>query len=103
MSTRGLGVSSIVDSRAADHASLPELSLLLAQLGVVLASCWIAGRIVGALGQPRVVGEMLAGILLGPSVLGAIAPAVSVAMFPAASLGFLSALAQIGLVLFMFL
>ncbi len=79
---------------AGDHVSLPVLSLLLAQLGVVLAACWIVGRIVRAFGQPRVVGEMLAGILLGQSVLGAVAPAVDGALFPAASLGYLSALAQ---------
>ncbi len=86
-----------------DHIMLPDLSLLLAQLAAVLAACWIVGRIVRAFGQPRVVGEMLAGILLGQSVLGAVAPAVDRALFPPESLGHLSALAQVGLVLFMFL
>ena len=82
---------------------LPTLSLLLAQLGVILLACRIAGAAVRRLGQPAVVGEMAAGILLGPSLLGRMAPEWSAALFPAASLGFLSALAQVGLVLFMFL
>jgi Kef-type K+ transport system membrane component KefB len=107
MRTRQAGIGAIVDASArapaAGHAVLPVLSLLLAQLGAVLAACWIVGRIVRAFGQPRVVGEMLAGILLGPSVLGALAPGLDGALFPPESLGYLSALAQVGLVLFMFL
>ncbi len=51
----------------------------------------------------EVIGEMVAGILLGPSLLGWAAPALSAAIFPAASLGYLNALSQIGLILFMFL
>lgn len=46
---------------------------------------------------------MVAGILLGPSLLGWVAPSLSMAIFPAASLGYLNALSQIGLILFMFL
>jgi K+:H+ antiporter len=53
--------------------------------------------------QPRVVGEMTAGLLLGPSLLGLVAPQVSASLFPAASLAHLNSLSQIGLVLFMFL
>jgi Kef-type K+ transport system membrane component KefB len=53
--------------------------------------------------QPQVVGEMVAGILLGPSLLGWVAPQLSSALFPASSLGYLGALSQVGLVLFMFL
>jgi Kef-type K+ transport system membrane component KefB len=53
--------------------------------------------------QPQVVGEMVAGILLGPSLLGWAAPEVPSFLFPAPSLGYLNALSQIGLVFFMFL
>ena len=53
--------------------------------------------------QPGVVGEMAAGLLLGPSLLGRIAPAAMNALFPANGLGPLYALSQVGLVLFMFL
>jgi Kef-type K+ transport system membrane component KefB len=53
--------------------------------------------------QPQVIGEMVAGILLGPSLLGWAAPWISKVVFPPASLGYLNALSQIGLVFFMFL
>ncbi|MPZ78871.1 MAG: sodium:proton exchanger [Actinophytocola sp.] len=53
-------------------------------------------------GQPRLVGEMAAGIVLGPSVLGAVAPSLQVAIFTPQALGFMDAIAQLGVVLFMF-
>lgn len=82
---------------------MPDVLLLLAQIAGILVVARLVGRIIGLLGQPQVVGEMLAGILLGPSLLGWVAPDVWLALFPPASLGFLSALSQIGLVFFMFL
>lgn len=83
-------------------AAALDVPLLLLQVAVVLAAARLAGRAARHLGQPQVVGEMLAGILLGPSVLGALAPAAAASLFPPASLGFLNALSQLGLVLFMF-
>ena len=80
-----------------------NVPLLLVQVIVVLVAARVVGIIVRRLGQPQVVGEMLAGIALGPSVLGAYAPSVSNALFPASSLGLLNALSQIGLLVFMFL
>ena len=53
--------------------------------------------------QPQVVGEMIAGIMLGPSLLGWVAPGIFAALFPSSSLDFTNALSQVGLVLFMFL
>jgi Kef-type K+ transport system membrane component KefB len=100
---RGAGTAAIGESGSPAHASLPELPLLLAQIGAVLAACWGVGRVVHVLGQPRVVGQMLAGLLLGPSILGAALPGVNRALFQPESLGYLSALAQVGLVMFMFL
>jgi len=82
---------------------MPDLFKLVLQIAVILAVCRIVGSIFRKLGQPRVVGEMFAGILLGPSLLGWMAPGVSAYLFPAASLGFLNALSQIGVVVFMFL
>jgi Kef-type K+ transport system membrane component KefB len=82
---------------------MPDLFKLVLQIAVILAVCRAVGSIFRKLGQPRVVGEMFAGILLGPSLLGWMAPGVSAYLFPSASLGFLNALSQIGVVVFMFL
>ncbi|MFZ1006700.1 MAG: cation:proton antiporter [Candidatus Sulfotelmatobacter sp.] len=80
-----------------------DLFKLILQISVILATCRIVGSIFRSIGQPRVVGEMFAGILLGPSLLGWLAPGVSAYLFPPMSLGFLNALSQIGVVVFMFL
>jgi Kef-type K+ transport system membrane component KefB len=80
-----------------------DLFKLVLQIAVILAVCRLVGSVFRKIGQPRVVGEMFAGILLGPSLLGWIAPGVSTYLFPASSLGFLNALSQIGIVVFMFL
>lgn len=77
--------------------------LLLIQLAIVIAAARAAGRVFRRFGQPQVVGEMVAGLVLGPSVFGAFAPALQQALFPPESLHFLTALSQVGLVLFMFL
>jgi len=82
---------------------LPNLVLLLAQIVVVLLAARLVGRLMRRLGQPQVVGEMVAGILLGPSLFGALAPGAWATLFPPASLGFLNTLSQLGLILFMFL
>lgn len=87
---------------AASGASL-DLALLAIQIVAIVGVARLTGSAVRWLGQPRVVGEMLAGLLLGPSVLGQLAPSLSAALFPPGSLGFLNALAQVGLLFFMFL
>jgi Kef-type K+ transport system membrane component KefB len=75
--------------------------LLLMQLAVVLAAARACGLLLRALGQPMVVGEMAAGIVLGPIVFGALAPQLHAQLFPKASLPALSALSTLGVVLFM--
>jgi Kef-type K+ transport system membrane component KefB len=82
---------------------VPNLFILVLQLAVVLSVCRLVGEAFRRLHQPRVVGEMFAGIMLGPSVLGWLAPSISTYLFPVGSLGFLNALAQVGIVVFMFL
>jgi Kef-type K+ transport system membrane component KefB len=82
---------------------MPNLYTLVLQITVILAVCRLVGSIFRKFHQPRVVGEMFAGILLGPSLLGWIAPQFSAYLFPSSSLGFLNALSQIGVVIFMFL
>jgi Kef-type K+ transport system membrane component KefB len=79
------------------------MSLLLIQITVVLATSLICGRIARRLGQARVIGEIFGGILLGPSVLGRIAPGLSGKIFPGGSLGALDVLSTVGLILFLFL
>jgi Kef-type K+ transport system membrane component KefB len=82
------------------HHPLP---LLLAQIMVIILAAKFFGWICIKIGQPTVVGEMIAGIVLGPSLLGMYFPEISSALFPAQSLGNLQFLSQIGLILFMFI
>lgn len=81
---------------------MPELKTLLLELVVICAVARALGWIFEKLGQPRVVGEILAGILLGPSLLGWLAPSTFSALFPPSGLEPLYFLSQIGLLLFMF-
>jgi Kef-type K+ transport system membrane component KefB len=79
------------------------MSLLLLQMTIVLATSLLCGRIARKLGQSRVIGEIVGGILLGPSVLGRISPGLSGQIFPASSLGSLDVLSTVGLILFLFM
>lgn len=76
---------------------------LLLQLLVILVTARACGWLLRHIGQPGVVGEMAAGILLGPIVMGAWFPELHGALFPQASLPALSSLATLGVVLFMFI
>jgi len=78
------------------------LSLLFMQLLIIIAASQLLGRAFNYIGQPSVIGEMAAGIVLGPSVLGLLAPSVLSFVFPTDSLQVLKLLSQIGVCLFMF-
>ena len=82
---------------------MPSFKLLILQIGTILIVARLVGWLFGKFHQPRVVGEMVAGILLGPSLLGWLAPEISATLFPAQSLGHLNSLSQVGLLIFMFL
>jgi Kef-type K+ transport system membrane component KefB len=78
------------------------LAILLLQIVVIVVVAKIFGWLCKKIGQPSVVGEMIAGILLGPSLFGLYFPEASASLFPSDSLRNLQILSQIGLVLFMF-
>lgn len=82
---------------------LGTIGTLLLQIIVVLVTSRLLGLVMRRLGQPLVMAEVLAGIILGPSLFGWLAPDTMATIFPAASLGPLGLLSQVGLVLFMFL
>lgn len=79
------------------------LAILLAQIVTIILAARIFGWICKKIGQPSVIGEIIAGIVLGPSLIGMYFPGFSAALFPPQSLGNLNFLSQIGLILFMFI
>jgi len=79
------------------------LSILLLQIAVILGVSRALGVCFEKIHQPQVVGEMIAGVALGPSLLGMLAPGVFNAIFPSSTLDYVNALSQVGLVVFMFL
>lgn len=80
-----------------------DLSVLFfLQVAAVLVVCRVVSAIATRLGQPPVVGEMIAGVLLGPSLFGLFWPEQQQALFPIASKPILFSEAQIGLSLYMF-
>jgi Kef-type K+ transport system membrane component KefB len=83
-------------------AAQVNIRVLLA-LAVVIAASRFVGWAISKIGQPRVHGEILAGILLGPSLLGVLWPRALGYLFPTEVISALRVLAQVGLVVFMFL
>ncbi|MBP6759085.1 MAG: cation:proton antiporter, partial [Flavobacterium sp.] len=78
------------------------LAILLAQIITIIIVARFFGWVFRKIGQPSVIGEIIAGIVLGPSLLGLYFPEFSLTLFPVDSLGNLQFLSQIGLILFMF-
>ncbi|MEQ1934368.1 MAG: cation:proton antiporter [Fimbriimonadaceae bacterium] len=78
------------------------LGQTLMQVLVIVVAALGAGALFTRLGQPAVIGEMAVGLAFGPSVLGSLLPGVSEFLFPAQSLGSLSILSQVGILLFLF-
>ena len=79
------------------------LALFFLQVLVIVTCSRIVGLLAQKLGQPFVMGEILSGILLGPSLLGMLLPDVSAFLFPVKSLQPLQLLSQLGLIFFMFI
>jgi Kef-type K+ transport system membrane component KefB len=78
------------------------LGHLFLQIAVILITCKVCSLVMRRVGQPSTIGEMIAGVLLGPSLLGALAPEISAWIFPPATKPVMNELAQIGLTLYMF-
>ncbi|MBK7307902.1 MAG: cation:proton antiporter [Chitinophagaceae bacterium] len=85
------------------HDLTEPLAVLLLQIIVIIASARLFGFLFKKIGQPAVIGEIVAGIILGPSIVGAYFPELTHFLFPSASLSTLSFISQIGLILFMFI
>jgi len=79
------------------------LLVLLLQIGLIMALSRIMGWLCSRLRQPQVMGEMIAGIMLGPSLFGLLAPRLWSAVFPEASINILNILSQVGVIFFLFL
>jgi Kef-type K+ transport system membrane component KefB len=79
------------------------VTLLLIQMTAVLLVALFCGWVARKLGQARVIGEIIGGILIGPSVFGRIAPHTAGALFPPSSLESFEIISTMGLVLFLFL
>jgi Kef-type K+ transport system membrane component KefB len=84
------------------HNITHPVAILLLQIVTIIFTARTFGFLFNKIGQPTVIGEILAGIFLGPSFLGTWFPEYSAFLFPTASLGNLQLLSQIGLILFMF-
>jgi Kef-type K+ transport system membrane component KefB len=83
-------------------ADRSPVSVLLLQIIVIIVAARLFGAIFRRLGQPPVMGEMVAGIALGPSVLGLVLPQATAFLFPPNSMTTLAVFSQVGVVLFMF-
>ncbi len=110
LSTPVLSENSIVNRQIPESATNPfqlniseSLPRLLLQIIVIIASTQLLGSAFRKIGQPPVIGETVAGILLGPSLFGLLFPSAFHFVFPIESLANLRFLSQIGLILFMFI
>jgi len=79
------------------------LAILILQITIILILSRLFGYLSKKIKQPSVIGEIVAGIVLGPSILGALSPQLFAFIFPVNSIEILHALSQVGLILFMFI
>lgn len=86
---------------AAQATATTATTHFLASLAAVIGLAFVAGRLARKLGQPVVIGEIVAGILLGPTVFGSWLPHSSSWLFPTTSMTMLRGLSELGLILFM--
>lgn len=90
-------------STSTHTAVTPPTYLMLLAIGLIVVAAHLLAALAEKLRQPRVIGELAAGLVLGPSVLGAVAPALVHRLWTPDLVSFLATLAQLGIVFFMFL
>jgi Kef-type K+ transport system membrane component KefB len=95
---RGDAVASV--SRA---ARLDTMLHVLLALVVIIVTARLIGAVFRRIHQPPVIGEVVGGILLGPSLLGMVSPSAYAALLPAQTAPFLAVIAQLGVILYMFI
>lgn len=96
--------NSLQDIKSTLHHNVTHpLAILLLQIITIIATSRIFGFLFKKIGQPTVIGEIIAGIFLGPSFIGLFFPEFSAFLFPKTSLPNLQFMSQIGLILFMFI
>jgi Kef-type K+ transport system membrane component KefB len=84
-------------------ARLDTMLHVLLALVVIIVTARVIGAVFRRIHQPPVIGEVIGGILLGPSLLGMVAPSAYVALLPAQAAPFLGVIAQLGVILYMFI
>jgi Kef-type K+ transport system membrane component KefB len=99
----GAGQTHPASAANAAASSAGPYPRLLITLPVILAACYLAGAVSRWLRQPAVIGEIIAGVLLGPSLLGLGWPAAFHWLFPRDVVSTINVLAQIGLIFFMYM
>ena len=90
-------------SEAAGRSINSTLFQALLALGVIIGTARVMGWLFGLIGQPSVIGELVGGIMLGPSLLGEIAPVLHEQLLPAGVTSFLGVYSQLGVILYLFL
>jgi Kef-type K+ transport system membrane component KefB len=103
----GEGLSAPAATEAVTKAAAPagsgSLMHVLLALVVIIVAARVMGSLFKRLNQPAVIGEVIAGIMLGPSLLGRVSPEAMAFLLPQSVAPALSMIAQVGVILFMFL
>lgn len=99
----GSAVSVLTIESSPSPGKMATLPRVLGALVAIIVTGRLLGAVIQRLGQPRVIGEVIAGILLGPSFLGRISPTAMSWLLPDAIMPLLGVISQLGVVLFMFL
>ncbi len=101
-STTSLEASSSDDIQNFYSSLQQPIPMLLLQIVAIIIVARVMGFMFEKINQPAVIGEMIAGIMLGPSLLGILSPKVEAFLFPTAAMDILKMLSQLGVILFMF-